>query len=85
MERQSAIKPTIIMKYEKTNWRTEAYGNAMLKAIQENRNPRYFRQQGDKVLFNGFWRDGNKQNCCLWPDQGTFADAKTGQGGGKKD
>jgi hypothetical protein len=61
------------------------YSVAMEKAIQEYSNPRVIKRTGDKILFNGFWRSGERQNVCLWTDKATWHDAKTGEGGGCKE
>lgn len=58
---------------------------AFFKAISENADPKYIKQHGSKILFNGFWRNGDKQNVCAWLDSATWHDAKTGDGGGCKE
>lgn len=57
----------------------------MKVAIEANGDSRYIQTEKGKVLFNGFWRDGDKQNVCMWLDRATWHDAKTGEGGGCKE
>src|SRR5262249_20488777 len=53
--------------------------------VYQKAAPRLLRKSSNKVSFNGFWRDGDKQNVCLWLDKATWHDAKTGEGGGCKE
>lgn len=64
---------------------TDDLANAMNTAVQHNANPKLLKKYNDKILFNGFWRDGNKQNVCMWLTKATWYDAKTGEGGGCKE
>jgi len=67
------------------NFTIHDYSNAMKNAIENNSNHRLLKTVDDKILFNGFWRNGDKQNICFWPSTATWHDAKTGEGGGCKD
>jgi hypothetical protein len=58
---------------------------AFFRAISEHANPKHMSQHGTKILFNGFWRNGDKKNVCAWLDRATWHDAKTGDGGGCKE
>jgi len=71
--------------YNKHKWTAYEFSNALQNAIQQYASPNLLRTQGNKILFNGFWRDGNKQNVCFWPSTATWHDAKTGEGGGCKE
>lgn len=73
------------MVHNAEKWDISALGSAMANAISQNAQGRYLKQQGDVVKFNGFWRDGDKQNVCAWLDRATWHDAKTGEGGGCKE
>jgi hypothetical protein len=66
-------------------WVTSDYSQAMEQAIYKNANQRFICNRGGKLLFNGFWRNGKKQNVCAWLDKATWCDAKTGDKGGCKD
>ncbi len=66
-------------------WNVDELSQAMANAINQNASDRLIKQQGDVVKFNGFWRNGNKQNVCAWLNKATWADAKTGEGGGCKE
>lgn len=66
-------------------WDISDLGNAMRNAVLRHANPRFLREQSEKILFNGFWRDGSKQNVCIWPKTATWKDLKTDLGGGCKD
>ena len=57
----------------------------MYNAIVQTGNNKYTHIQKNKLLFNGFWRNGDKPNVCMWLDQATWHDAKTGDGGGCKE
>lgn len=57
----------------------------MANAIFHRADNRFIRRHGHIVKFNGFWRNGDKQNICAWLDKATWHDAKTGEGGGCKD
>lgn len=72
-----------MVKAEK--WTLENFSSAMEQSILAKANPRYTKLSNDKLLFNGFWRDGDRPNVCLWLKKATWADAKTGQGGGCKE
>jgi hypothetical protein len=66
-------------------WTAAEFAMAMENAIVSNANNRLLKIAGTKIMFNGFWRDGDKQNVCAWLDSATWHDAKTGEGGGCKD
>jgi hypothetical protein len=66
-------------------WTNSDFAVAMSNGVGAAAHPRFIRREKDKVLFNGFWRDGDKQNVCLWLDKATWHDAKTGEGGGCKE
>lgn len=66
-------------------WTAADFATAMETAIVSKANNRILRMAGSKIMFNGFWRDGDKQNVCAWLDSATWHDAKTGEGGGCRD
>lgn len=66
-------------------WHIEDLSRAMDNAISQCANNRFLRRNGSIIKFNGFWRDGDKQNVCAWLDKATWHDAKTGDGGGCKE
>lgn len=66
-------------------WSVDELSQAMGNAIYRNANNRLLKQQGDTIKFNGFWRNGDRQNVCAWLNKATWADAKTGEGGGCKE
>ena len=68
-----------------SKWNIDELCQAMDNAISQCANSRYLRRSGNTVKFNGFWRDGDKQNVCAWLDKATWHDAKTGEGGGCKE
>ncbi len=57
----------------------------MVNAIYQHAHNRFIRKDGDTIKFNGFWRNGNKQNVCIWLNKASWHDAKTGEGGGCKE
>lgn len=65
-----------------TKWALENYRSAILNAVRTN--AKHHRIAGNKILFNGFWRNGSKENVCAWTDTATWHDLKTGEGGGVK-
>lgn len=66
-------------------WDTADLSRAMLQAITRSADERCLSQKQDKILFNGFWRNGSHQNVCAWLDKATWHDIKTGDGGNCKD
>lgn len=66
-------------------WEIQNLSAAMVKAISSYADPRFLKQSNGRLSFNGFWRNGDKQNVCLWIDNATWHDAKTGDGGGCKE
>jgi hypothetical protein len=66
-------------------WTAADFAMAMETAIISTANNRLLKIAGSKIMFNGFWRDGDKQNVCVWLDSATWHDAKTGESGGCKD
>jgi len=73
------------MGHNLTKWDAKDFSMAMKIAIESNCDHKFIRADKSKILFNGFWRNGDKQNVCLWLDKGTWHDAKTGDGGGCKE
>ena len=73
------------MVHTAIKWKTCDFSQAMSTAIAQQASQRLLRKEGNTVKFNGFWRDGDKQNICLWLDKATWHDAKTGEGGGCKE
>ena len=67
-----------------THWDVKDLGNAMRNAVLRHANPRFTKERNNKILCNGFWRGGDKQNVCIWPDTATWKDIKTAEGGGCK-
>lgn len=68
-----------------SKWELGALAQAMENAIVQHAHPRFLRRNNELLKFNGFWRDGDRQNVCLWTNKATWHDAKTGQGGGCKE
>jgi hypothetical protein len=66
-------------------WSVSDFSNAMKNAILGMASPKLIKQADNKISFNGFWRNGDKQNVCIWLDKATWHDAKTGEGGGCKE
>lgn len=73
------------MRVSSSKWSTDELAKAMEAAIVSNAHNRFLKVARDKILFNGFWRGGDKQNVCVWLSSATWHDAKTGEGGGCKD
>jgi len=73
------------MSSKKAQWELNDFSQAMANAIFQNAHHRYLKQNGDMLKFNGFWRNGDKQNICAWLNKATWHDAKTGEGGGCKE
>ena len=66
-------------------WDSTDYSKALSNAICQNADSRFLSRDREKIKFNGFWRNGDKQNVCAWIDKATWHDAKTGEGGGCKE
>jgi hypothetical protein len=66
-------------------WSVADLSHAMEQSIRSHANPKFIKISNDKLIFNGFWRNGNKPNTCIWLNKATWADAKTGEGGGCKE
>lgn len=66
------------------HWDVRELGNAMRNAVLQHADPRWTKERNNKILCNGFWRGGDKQNVCIWPDTATWKDIKTAEGGGCK-
>ncbi len=73
------------MMHSSKKWEISELSQAMARAIFQKAHSRFIRQDGDTVKFNGFWRDGDKQNICVWLSKASWHDAKTGEGGGCKE
>jgi hypothetical protein len=71
--------------YLKEKWSVADFSNAMENSARSMADKRFIRASNDKLIFNGFWRNGDKSNICIWLKKATWADAKTGEGGGCKD
>lgn len=69
----------------KETWTILDFSCAMEQSVRERANPKFIKLINDKLLFNGFWRNGDKSNACIWLKKATWSDAKTGQGGGCKE
>ncbi len=67
------------------SWSNYDFSNALKTAVLQNSNPKALHVSSSKILFNGFWRNGDKQNVCLWLDKAAWHDAKTGDGGNCKE
>ncbi len=65
-------------------WTIKDLGDAMRNAVLRHAEPRLTKERNNKVLCNGFWRSGDKQNVCIWTDTATWKDIKTDEGGGCK-
>ena len=46
----------------------------MVNAVYRNAPHKHIRRVGNKLTFNGFWRNGNKRNVCVWPEQAAWSD-----------
>ena len=66
-------------------WTLDHFNYALRAAIEKHANKKFLRTYSNKILFNGFWRQGNKQNVCAWLNKATWSDAKTGESGGIKE
>ena len=73
------------MEYLPTTWTIDDLSRAMTNAVFQHANGRLLKQNGDIIKFNGFWRNGDKQNVCAWLNKATWHDIKTGDGGGGKE
>lgn len=73
------------MKKLNPTWSIDDLSSAMENAIYGMATPKLIRKVNNKISFNGFWRDGDKQNVCVWLNKATWHDAKTGEGGGCKE
>lgn len=73
------------MSHSLKQWDSADFAVAMKTAIENHCDNKYIRVEKNKILFNGFWRNGDKQNVCAWLDNATWHDAKTGEGGGCKE
>lgn len=73
------------MKKSIQTWALKDFAYAMENAIYSAASPRFIRKKQDKIYCNGFWRNGDKQNVCVWLDNASFHDAKTGESGGCKE
>lgn len=69
---------------DNTQWDIKDLGEAMRNAVLRHAEPRFIKERNNKILCNGFWRNGNKQNICIWTDTATWKDIKTDMGGGCK-
>jgi len=70
------------MTHNNLKWSIDDLSKAMVNAISQRANSRFVKRDGYTIKFNGFWREGDKQNVCAWLDKATWHDAKTGEGGG---
>ncbi len=66
------------------HWSIKDLGYAMRNAVLRHAEPRLTKERNNKILCNGFWRSGDKQNVCIWTDTATWKDIKTDDGGGCK-
>lgn len=73
------------MKKRNPIWSVDDFSHAMANAISAVASPKLTKKADNKISFNGFWRNGDKQNICVWLDKATWHDAKTGEGGGCKE
>lgn len=73
------------MVHQISKWEVSDLANAMANAITQCAHRRFLKQRGDTIKFNGFWRNGDKQNVCAWLNKASWHDAKTGDGGGCKE
>lgn len=73
------------MKKPLLAWSIDDFALAMENAIYRMATPKLIKKSENKISFNGFWRNGDKQNVCVWLDKATWHDAKTGESGGCKD
>jgi len=73
------------MAYKVAKWDIGDLSQAMDNAISQYTHLRFLKRHGNTIKFNGFWRNGDKQNVCTWLDKAAWHDAKTGEGGGCKE
>ena len=66
-------------------WQRQDFAEAMSNAAKSYSSPKLMRLENEKLHFNGFWRNGDKQNVCIWLNRASWHDAKTGEGGGCKE
>ncbi len=66
-------------------WDVTDLSRAMESAVRAHAMGRLLKQKSHKLQFNGFWRNGDDPNVCLWLNKATWHDAKTGEGGGCKE
>lgn len=69
----------------KEKWSVSALARAMEQSVRSQANQKFIKTTNDKLLFNGFWRSGDRSNVCIWLNKATWADAKTGEGGSCKE
>jgi hypothetical protein len=69
----------------KEKWSVSDFALAMEQSVKSRALSKCLKTSTDKLVFNGFWRDGDHPNVCLWRNKATWADAKTGEGGGCKE
>jgi hypothetical protein len=65
-------------------WSLVDLANAMRNSVLRSANPKFIKEIDGKILFNGFWRGGDKQNVCVTLEKASWHDAKTGDWGGCK-
>jgi hypothetical protein len=71
--------------YSKTaKWEKHDFGQAMVNAVYRHAPHKYIRHIGDKLTFNGFWRDGQKRNVCIWPEEAAWSDLHQNSVGSSK-
>jgi hypothetical protein len=63
-------------------WSLVDLANAMRNSVLRSAHSRFIKEIDGKILFNGFWRDGDKQNVCIKLEKASWHDAKTGDWGG---
>jgi hypothetical protein len=61
--------------YKKTSkWEKGDFGQAMVNAVYRHAPQKHIKYIGNKLTFNGFWRNGEKRNVCIWPEQAAWSD-----------
>lgn len=70
-----------VLYQKNAQWDKSDFGQAMVNAVYRHAQPKYIRHVGDKLTFNGFWRDGKKRNVCIWPDQAAWSDLRDSENG----
>ncbi len=64
-----------------SKWTNDELASAMQNAVYQNSDRRFIKAVDKKIMFNAFWRNGDRQNICLWLDKATWFDMRNKEGG----